>query len=139
MAPFLSVLFSVHIFPPCDFMMFLHMQSPNPVPLYDFVTNFENKIGVTYGSNHDRYPEYLQLCNFQLFFEVIRIVPLLVNLIALWSRLKMTCIILSLSALTCILLLRALCFMLTLIFNLVFTSLMANDTLHSFQLYVFFS
>jgi hypothetical protein len=44
-APFLSELFSAHIFPPWASIMLFEINKPNHVPLDDFEVNFSNNLG----------------------------------------------------------------------------------------------
>jgi hypothetical protein len=48
-APFPKGLFSAHILPPCASMIFFDRNRPWPVPMKDFVANFENSLGIISG------------------------------------------------------------------------------------------
>jgi len=62
-APFPSELFSAHIFPPLASIILLYINSPNPVPLSDFVTNFENNLGKISGvRKNNRIQSEYQIC-----------------------------------------------------------------------------
>jgi hypothetical protein len=40
-APFLSLMFSAQILPPCASIMLLEMNNPRPVPVWDLLVNFK--------------------------------------------------------------------------------------------------
>jgi hypothetical protein len=44
-APLPSLLFSAHILPPCASTILFEINNPKPVPVSDFVANFENSLG----------------------------------------------------------------------------------------------
>src|SRR5712692_5917700 len=80
------------------------MNKPNPVPLSDFVTNFENKRGNISGSIPGPVSFTLTRTLSSVLNASIEITPSEVNFIAFLRRFKITCVILPLSASTKILL-----------------------------------
>jgi len=91
--------------------MFLEINNPNPVPVWDVVANFVNSLGYIRGSIPSPVSVMLTtvlviaaslLSELHLLPDVILIViaPSFVNLIALINKLLMTRAILSLSAYT---------------------------------------
>src|SRR5918994_1467731 len=102
-APFPWGLLCASILPPCDSIIFLDTNNPNPVPPESVETNFENSFGCTAGDSPVPVSfiltRILSLLSLYLISVVsIVISPRVVNLIALCNRFEITLPNLTLSA-----------------------------------------
>jgi hypothetical protein len=83
-------LFTARILPPWASTIFFDMYKPRPIPISDFVVNFENNFGNMSGSIPSPLSVILTTTSLLLVSTDADIVPSVVNLIELLSRLSIT-------------------------------------------------
>jgi hypothetical protein len=88
--PPVESLFTAHILPSWASTMFFDIYKPRPIPISDFVVNFENNFGNMSGPIPSPLSFILTTTSLSLVSTDTDIVPSLVNIIALLSRLSIT-------------------------------------------------